>query len=208
MGRRNVRSSAAALALVLSVSACGPQPFDENDYIGQLTAERTAKDRFLDTSSDSPIPADRKTILLPLPYFPVDPAFNVPAELRPSGDQTVIDMPTSTGQPEKYRRAGTLTFTLQGQELTLTAFVQAAARNVNSLFVPFRDLTSGKQTYPAGRYLDLERTETGFYELDFNRAYNPYCYYNVTYTCPLPPPENHLQLAIPVGERLSSKEAT
>jgi uncharacterized protein (DUF1684 family) len=198
---------AMALTLALSVAACGPQPFDENDYVGELTAERAAKDRFLETSSDSPVPADRKTALLPLPYFPVDPGYNVPAELRPSGDQTVIDMPTSTGQPEKYRRAGTLTFTLQGQELTLTAFVQAAARDARSLFVPFRDLTSGKETYPAGRYLDLERTATGLYELDFNRAYNPYCYYNVTYTCPLPPPENHLKLPIPAGERLSSKEA-
>jgi uncharacterized protein (DUF1684 family) len=132
----------------------------------------------------------------------------VAAQLDASTDPAVFDMPTSTGQPEKYRRAGTLTFTLKGQKLTLTAFVQAAARTADSLFVPFRDLTSGTETYAAGRYIDLARTPTGYYELDFNTAYNPYCYYNVTYTCPLPPPENHLKVAIPVGEKVSPKRTT
>ena len=113
-------------------------------------------------------------------------------------------MPTSTGEPRRERRAGTLTFTLKGQQLTLTAFVEAdAARTVNSLFVPFRDLTSGTETYRAGRYLELSRTATGYYELDFNTAFNPYCYYNVTYECPLPPPENHLKVRDPVGEKVT-----
>jgi uncharacterized protein (DUF1684 family) len=185
--------------------ACGPQPVDEADYVGRVAVERAQKDQFFSTSSDSPVPADRKATLLPLTYFPVDPSYDVPAALQPSGDRTVIDMLTSTGQNEKYRRAGTLTFSLKGQQLTLTAFVPAAARNVDSLFVPFRDLTSGTDSYPAGRYLDLMRTESGLYELDFNRAYNPYCYYNLTYTCPLPPKENHLSVAIQAGEKIVAK---
>ena len=66
----------------------------------------------------------------------------------------------------------------------------------------FTDLTSGTETYPGGRYIDLDRNGSGIYELDFNRAYNPYCYYNESYECPYPPPENRLKVPIRVGERL------
>ena len=69
-------------------------------------------------------------------------------------------MPTSTGQQRKMRRVGTLEFTLKGQPMKLTAFVEVGAR-LNRLFVPFSDLTSGTETYPAGRYIDLDRTATG-----------------------------------------------
>ena len=66
--------------------------------------------------------------------------------------------------------------------------------------MPFSDLTSGTETYAAGRFIDLNRNATGIYELDFNRAYIPYCYYNPTYECPYPPPENRLKIPIRAGE--------
>ncbi len=71
------------------------------------------------------------------------------------------------------QRIGTLEFTLKGQPLKLTAFAEENDAQLRRLFVPFRDLTNGSETYPAGRYLDLERTATGVYDLDFNRAYHP-----------------------------------
>jgi uncharacterized protein (DUF1684 family) len=70
------------------------------------------------------------------------------------------------------------------------------------LFVPFGDLTNGAETYKGGRYLDLDRTPTGLYDLDFNRAYHPYCVYDPSYVCPVPPRENRLTVAIRAGERL------
>jgi uncharacterized protein (DUF1684 family) len=73
---------------------------------------------------------------------------------------------------------------------------------MDQLFVPFVDLTSGTETYPAGRYLDLDRTRTGIYLIDFNRAYNPYCYYNPTYDCPYPPRENRLKVPVRAGEKM------
>ena len=100
------------------------------------------------------------------------------------------------------RRVGTLEFSLKGQPMKLTAFVEAAAPNLDTLFVPFTDLTSGTETYPAGRYIDLKRTATGIYNIDFNRAYIPYCYYNPTYECPYPPRENRLPLPVRAGERM------
>jgi hypothetical protein len=191
----------ATLALV----ACNPKPPDERDYAARLTAFRTQKDADFQKLSNYPIPDNRKSEFLPLSYFPIDPAYNVPAVLKPATDTGILYIPTSTGQPRAERRAGTLEFTIQGKPLSLTAFVEAEATNLDRLFVPFNDATSGNETYGGGRYLDLERTPTGFYELDFNRAYHPYCVYNPTTECPYPPPENRLPIAISAGERLKEK---
>ena len=98
------------------------------------------------------------------------------------------------------QRVGVLEFMLQGQPMTLGAFVEEGQDIVN-LFVPFADLTTGLETYPAGRYLELHPTSTGFYTVDFNKAYNPYCAYNQTYDCPFPPPSNRLKLPIRAGEK-------
>jgi uncharacterized protein (DUF1684 family) len=103
------------------------------------------------------------------------------------------------------RRIGTLAFTLQGQPTTLTAFAEAADSTLQRLFVPFGDTTNGKETYRAGRYLDLDRTATGLYDLDFNRAYHPFCLFNPTYECPIPPRENHLNGPVRAGERLAAQ---
>jgi uncharacterized protein (DUF1684 family) len=110
-------------------------------------------------------------------------------------------MPTSTGKIRQQHRVGVLEFTLKGQPLTLGAFVEAGA-DVNRLFVPFSDMTSGTESYAAGRYLELDRTPTGLYTIDFNQAYNPYCYYNADFDCPYPPRESRLPLPIRAGERL------
>ncbi len=157
-------------------------------------------------ASDSPIPKGERGTLLPLAYFPIDPAYSVPAILRPTADTTVMPIPTSTGAPRQMRKAGTLEFTLKGQPLKLTAFVDLSDPDLNHLTVMFSDLTSGTETYAAGRYLDLDRNATGIYELDFNRAYNPYCYYNASYECPYPPPENRLKIPIRAGEKLKHSE--
>jgi uncharacterized protein (DUF1684 family) len=106
------------------------------------------------------------------------------------------------------RRIGTLRFMLQGHELTLAAFVDASENDVRRLFVPFGDLTNGTETYPGGRYIDLQRTATGFYDLDFNRAYNPFCVFNEKYDCPLPPRENRLTVPVRAGERLDRQLST
>jgi uncharacterized protein (DUF1684 family) len=82
------------------------------------------------------------------------------------------------------------------------AFADVETNTMERLFVPFADLTSGEDTYKGGRYLDLDRTATGLYDLDFNLAYHPYCVFNPSYDCPVPPRENRLLVAIRVGEKL------
>lgn len=192
----------ALIVVVLSCVSCSHKPPESTqDYVAKVAADRAAKDAAFARDND-PVPANRKQDLLPLAYFAIDPDYDVPASLKPIDDPTVVEMPTSTGTPRKMRRVGTLEFSVKGQPLKLTAFVEVGAPNLDKLFVPFADLTSGAETYPGGRYIDLDRTKTGIYEIDFNRAYTPYCYYNPTYECPYPPSENRLKIPIRAGEKL------
>jgi len=195
------RHLTAALVIGLAfASACSNKPPEnEGDYVAKVAAERVEKDAAFQRASD-PIPDSRKAQLLPLVYFSIDPSYKVPAALKRVDDPTILEMPTSTGTSRRMRRYGTLEFSLKGQPMKLTAFVEVA--DPGHLFVAFTDLTSGTETYPAGRYLDLAPNSTGNYELDFNRAYNPYCYYNAGYECPYPPAENRLKVPIRAGERI------
>jgi uncharacterized protein (DUF1684 family) len=196
----------AVVALAFVAACSSKPPVDDASYVATIAAARAAKDAEFRSGAESPIPENRKAELLPLAYFPIDPEYSVPAVLKPSSDRTIIQMPTSVGAVRQMRRVGTLEFTLKGRPLKLSAFVEVGAPNTDHLFVPFTDLTSGTETYPAGRYLDLDRNATGIYVIDFNRAYHPYCYYNPTFDCPYPPAENHLPMPIRAGERIKKPE--
>ncbi|HSL20654.1 MAG TPA: DUF1684 domain-containing protein [Vicinamibacterales bacterium] len=189
--------------LIVSVavlSACSPAP---PSYQEALATAREEKDRMLRESAQSPVPAAARAKFPPLQYYAIDESYRSPAALKPPArNAPVIVMPTSTGQQRKMRRAGTLEFSLQGQPLKLSAFSDLESPVPQRLFVPFGDFTNGRETYPGGRYLDLDPTATGLYEIDFNRAYNPYCAYNPEYDCPFPPPENRLKVPVRAGEKL------
>lgn len=189
----------AVLSLCAALQACSAP---ERTYQEEIEARRAATDAFM-RSEESPVPADRRGSFPPLPYFPVDERFRVPAALKVSRGDDTMEMTTSTGAPRAMRRIGTLEFTLLGQPATLTAFTEANDTTLRRLFVPFGDPTNDRETYRAGRYLDLDRTATGLYDLDFNRAYHPYCLFNTAYECPIPPRENHLAVPIQAGERLA-----
>ena len=198
---RRLVTSTALLCSVAIAAACTSAPRPPASATG--TAEwRTVKDDYLRDGADTPITAEKRAEFLPLSYFPIDESYDVPAMLSPSAREPALEMPTSTGKRRMMRRAGTLRFSLKGESLELTAFVEADARDMNRLFVPFGDMTNGTETYAAGRYLDLDRTATSIYAIDFNRAYHPYCYYNPSYDCPYPPSENRLQLPVRAGERV------
>ena len=202
MALRSMPVAAAVLAVVL-VGGCssGPSAPDDDSYINALTAARDDKDQQFRESGDSPVPPDKRDAVLPLRYFPVDPSYSVSASLKLSGERPVFEMPTSTGTLRRMQLVGTLEFTLRGQTHSLGAFVADGTQTITDLFVPFADTTTGMETYSAGRYLDLHPTPTGFYTIDFNRAYNPYCAYSLAYECPFPPPSNRLKVAVEAGER-------
>jgi uncharacterized protein (DUF1684 family) len=198
------------LVLLLSctmMAACGSSPSEE-DYPAKIAAIRAAKDASFKNDPDSPVPPDKKAVLIPLAYFPIDESYTSPASLEPSADRSRIQVPTSTGKIRELERVGTLKFSLKGQPLRLTAFVEVENPQANRLFVPFADLTSGTETYPAGRYMELDPTPTGIYVVDFNIAYHPYCYYSPEFDCPYPPKENKLSLPIRAGEKMQKTDSS
>lgn len=201
-----IRTS-AWLVILVSLVACGSQPKVE-DYPAKIAAIRAAKDESFKTGKDSPIPPDKKATLLPLAYFPIDESYAVPASLEIAQDRTRIEVPTSIGKIRQLERIGSLKFSLKGQSLRLTAFRDLESSDMNRLFVPFSDLTSGTETYSAGRYMELDPTPTGIYVVDFNIAYNPYCYYSPEYDCPYPPKENRLSMPIRAGERMQKTDSS
>ncbi|MGE3274545.1 MAG: DUF1684 domain-containing protein [Vicinamibacterales bacterium] len=187
-------------------AACSPSP--GGDYTSRIASVRAEKDDMLRSASDSPVkPADRDRFL-PLSYFPIDESYAVPAQLSEVRQRTYLQMPTSTGKIRQMEHVGTLEFTLHGEPMKLSAFVEAGTERISRLFVPFTDLTSGTETYAAGRYMDIDPTASGIYIVDFNLAYHPYCYYNADYDCPYPPQQNRLQTPVRAGERLPKVESS
>ena len=201
-----VRKLLLALSLGSAAAACTIRPADE-DYPAKIAAIRAAKDDSFKNDPESPVPADRKAALLPLQYFPIDESYAVPASLEPAAERTRIQVPTSTGKIRNIERIGALKFSLQGKPMRLTAFIDVESPQVNRLFIPFADQTSGKESYAAGRYMELDPTPTGIYVVDFNVAYNPYCYYSPAFDCPYPPKENRLEVPIRAGERATNPTA-
>jgi len=173
----------------------------DETYADEIASGRIAKDAYFRTAADSPLRPGSK--VRALSYFPVDERYRivVPRLRRPAADDRPIALDTSDGQQRIVRRLGTLDFELHGRRLTLTGFGMGSTPP-GSLFLPFADVTSGRETYAGGRYLDLEIAHDGSVVLDFNLAYHPYCAYSSAYSCPLTPAENHLCVPILAGERM------
>ncbi len=128
--------------------------------------------------------------------FPIDEVYRVTARFVPYEPAKMISIPNILGDVEQTPSPGYAVFTLQGRECRLDAVTDEG-----NLFFIFRDLTSGKETYPAGRFLDADPPKDGKVTLDFNKAYNPPCAFTPYATCPLPPRQNHLPARIEAGER-------
>ena len=173
----------------------------EEEYIERIEEERQRTAGFMRANSESPFAPDSITFN-GLEYYTPDPDFKVRARLTPIQNKKLLQMPTSTGEEEKYIRYAYADFELNGQPQRLLLLQPFDSQTM--LFVPFADATSGEETYGGGRYLDIEmppRTGGKTIELDFNNAYNPYCAYNASYSCPLPPQENRLDVAVAAGEK-------
>jgi uncharacterized protein (DUF1684 family) len=175
-------------------------------YVRDIEAFRKEKDSFFAASPQSPLSHEqRHGHFSGLRYFPLDPAFRIAAEVVPFARPEVVRMATSTGEIRPQLRYAELRFRIGDRELRLAGFTDPHQHHTHELFVPFRDRTSGGETYGAGRYLEvaLEHHADGAHTatIDFNLAYNPYCAYSPNYSCPIPPAENRLPVAITAGER-------
>ncbi|MBJ6108878.1 DUF1684 domain-containing protein [Hymenobacter sp. BT523] len=154
---------------------------------------------------ESPLTLAEQQALVSLPYYPTQYRYYVTATFVRDSTSRPFAMETSTARRPTYRKYGELRFVLNGQPQRLSVYQNQELLKrpglEDYLFLPFTDLTNGHGSYGGGRYIDLRTPPRGttVMQLDFNRAYNPSCAYNHGYSCPVPPAENRLTVAIPVG---------
>jgi uncharacterized protein (DUF1684 family) len=168
-----------------------------------LKMEREQKDTFFLIHPQSPIPLEEREKFKGLDYYQPDPNYRFEVKLHEHPKKERIKMSYTKGEEQEFIRWGEFRFKIGSQEQVLQVY--KSNPDEDRLFVPFRDATSGKETYGTGRYLDFEPerdcTTDGKWTLDFNKAYNPWCIYSENYTCPFVPPENWLKVPIHAGEK-------
>jgi uncharacterized protein (DUF1684 family) len=167
----------------------------------EIERERQTKDEYFGHYADSPIPQEEKHRFSGLKYYPVDANYRFRVQLYPYPSPTVVGMTTSTGTRKQFLRIGFFEFSIDGEMHRLQVYKSAQTNEEELLFIPLHDRTSGVETYGSARYVDIPENEKGVYELDFNKAYNPYCAYDEHYVCPLAPRENWLDVEIRAGEK-------
>jgi hypothetical protein len=173
-----------------------------------LIEERLAKDEAFKSGQESPILEQARAGFKGLSYYAIDPSLRFSVKLQRHPAPKMIRLSTNSGEIRRGLRYGYFEFRADGQTCRLQVYrLEDSPGSGPSLFIPFRDATSGIETYAAGRYIDLKENTSGVYDLDFNRAYNPYCAYNSKYSCPVPPAENTLAVAIRAGEKAPSSAA-
>lgn len=189
----------AALIAMLVYSFGGSS---SGEYAAQILKEREDKDRYMKSSEDSPF-ASLDIPFTSLKYFPPDERFRIIANLRPVQEKKVRVLATSDASEARYLEYAWAEFDLDDRKNRLLILeIMEDGPDKGSLFLAFGDQTSANETYGAGRYLDVKKVPgSSTVELDFNKAYNPYCAYSESYSCPFPPPENLLDVAIRAGEK-------
>ncbi|MFB6220307.1 MAG: DUF1684 domain-containing protein, partial [Halolamina sp.] len=174
------------------------------EWAERLRENRAEKDQFFAEHPQSPVPPEEREAFEGLDYFEPSAEHRVEAEVTVHDDPEPVEMETTDGPPVRYLRVATFSFELRGEDCELHAYQQETSDD-DTLFVPFRDKTTGQQTYHGGRYMEFEPDrdlEDGdVVTLDFNLAYSPFCAFSETFSCPLPPEENWLEVAVAAGEK-------
>lgn len=194
----------AILLLFFSIIGCSDNPDSYRDYYQDIIRLRANKNYHFLNPQQSPIDSLKLKTFKGLAYFEPDITYRVNAQFKSTGTQTFFALPHTQNKTYNYSPAGIITFSLEGKQLQLTAYVQQYNNGDSlNLFIPFTDATNGKQTYSGGRYLDITiSSQQQELTLDFNLVYNPYCVYNKSYSCPIAPKENNLPIAINAGEKI------
>ncbi|MBX7171282.1 MAG: DUF1684 domain-containing protein [Pyrinomonadaceae bacterium] len=180
-----------------------PPDYDTNQF-------RESRNKDFKNPDLSPLLSQDLANFKELDFFAFDANYRIKAVFEKTVEKKYFLMPTTQGESRKYLKIGDFSFKLNGIDHTLGAYFYEfppdhprAKEEIRDVFVPFKDLTNGKETYSAGRYLYVrlpkEGTET---IIDFNLTYNPSCAYgNERFSCTLPPKENFLQVEIKAGEK-------
>lgn len=187
------------LALAVLLNAQGRQA-----YAREIKEHRKHyKEEFL---KEERSPLDKKGVKK-LRFFSPDETYRVTCSFERTPEAEPFDMATYSGITKPYVQYGTATCPLRGKTIEIAIYQSLRLQQLpmyrDYLFIPFKDLTNGESTYGGGRYMDIRISDIqdGQVALDFNKAYNPYCAYSDGYNCPVPPVENHLEMAVEAGEK-------
>lgn len=189
-------------SIILLLTNCNSSTVTYEDTVKQFQYELNTQ--YAD-SSESPLTKEDLPSFKSLDFFDIDKEYRVEAELELTPESRIFEMQTTTDRLPLFRSYGIAHFTLNDKKYTLNLYQSQdylnSIEHENLLFLPYNDLTNGDSSYSGGRFIDVEIPNKGSYTiiLDFNKSYNPYCAYNHKYSCPIPPSENNLQVAIPAG---------
>jgi len=198
-----MRSSSVTVLLGLLLAAllagCGSDA-SAPAYRQDVLQERVQRDMQM-RETNSVVPPRRRDAFRGLDYYAVDTTYRyvVPLERRARPD--TVMMAQSTGGMDTQVRIGRVSVPLPQGTRTLAVFRGSGDDSRGRLWIPFADATNEDSTYSGGRYVDLREAPEDLVEVDFNRAYNPTCAYNPEFACPLPPPQNQLEISVPAGEK-------
>lgn len=197
--------------VLLSVVACVPD--ERADMISletpprwdeQIEAFRESKDEQFRTALDSPLSPEQRESFPGLDYYEPDPELYFVGPINFLPEPEPLQMITTAGQPRPCERVGWIEFAVAGEPVQLQVYrMTDNPQAAEDFFLPFQDATTGEETYPAGRYVELSGPPGGPFVLDFNTAYNPYCAYGhpERFACPVTPKDNRLEVRIAAGER-------
>jgi uncharacterized protein (DUF1684 family) len=165
--------------------------------IDLLISERDERDRFFADHYASPIPEGQRAAFTGLEYFAPDPVWEIDGRFE-AVDPHKVPIPSTTGTESPYTMVGRVILSIGDDAYTLTVLDDGDG----SAFIPFRDGTSGRETYGGGRYVGIDPAADGDVVVDFNTAKNPWCVYDEDFVCPLPPQDNWISDPIPAGEKM------
>ena len=183
-----------------SMVAIEPLP----DWHSETLALREHKDRQFAQPQGGPLKGGDVADFAGLPYWEPDPDYHFVGSIHFYQEAQPVTIAANHGEPRPGERIGWIDFTLGGQLQRLQVY-RLLEKGASEFYLPFKDTTSGAESYATGRYLELEGPQGGHWVLDFNQAYSPYCAYNDTYSCPLTLRENWLQVPVEAGERQYEK---
>jgi uncharacterized protein len=189
----------------ISANNARAQNISKRQYVKEIKKERIAKNKEFRDTGQSPLANEQIADFTGLRYFRPNPDYKVKATFHKIEAPLVFKMKTTTEREPEYSTFGTISFKLFDTLLVLQVYqnLELIKRPgySNYLFLPFTDETSARECYGGGRYIDLQIPESDIIEVDFNKAYNPYCAYNHKYSCPIPPAENHIPFKVRAGEK-------
>lgn len=203
MKRKSILTIVIVVVALVTILYSFQNSDDTKAYIKSVEKEREEKDHFMRTAEDSPL-AEHANDFKGLSYFPIDARYKIIASLIPIEKKEVVVLQTSDGKEQHYLTYAYAEFDLDERRNKLLILeIMEMGPTRGTLFLAFGDETSAKETYGAGRYLDIKKVPgSSTITLDFNLAYNPYCAYSDKFSCPFPPRENLLNIAIKAGEKV------